>query len=102
MIYVFQDQDDGSIHELYFPTSKAPKIGSARTVKGRRLVRLASMPQALVRPDAKFVSHSLPRNWPHAKDHEPGTGKPRFNSIHEVRESVSRSKDTKMDQVVYD
>lgn len=102
MIYVFEDQEDGSIHELYFPVSKAPKIGSVRTIKGRKLMRLVTIPQALVRPNAKFVSHSLPRNWPYAKEHEPETGKPRFNSIHEVREAVSRSKDTEKDQVAYD
>jgi hypothetical protein len=60
------------------------------------------MPEAKVAPTAKFVSNSLPRWWPHANDHEPGTGKPRFNSIHEVKEAVSKSKDTKMDQVIYE
>lgn len=102
MIYLFQDVDDGSIHEIDYKIGKAPKIGEECTKNGRKLVRIPVAPQAKVAPNAKFVSHSLPRNWPHAKDHEPGTGKPRFNSIHEVREAVAKSKDTKMDQVVYD
>jgi hypothetical protein len=102
MLYLFEDKDTGEVVEIYFPIGKAPKIGSEKKIKGRTLVRIPVSPHGLVRPDGKFVSHSLPRNWPHAKDHEPGTGKPRFNSIREVREAEARSKDTKSDQVVYD
>lgn len=102
MLYLFQDETTGDVVELHYAMGKAPKIGSSITKAGRRLMRIPVIPESLVRPDAKFVSHSLPRNWPHAKDHEPGTGKPRFNSIHEVREAEAKSKDTKADAVVYD
>lgn len=102
MLYLFEDRATGEVVEIYFPIGKAPKIGSVKRIKGRELVRVPVVPQGLVRPDAKFVSHSLPRHWPHAKDHEPGTGKPRFNSIHEVREAEAKSKDTKSDQVIYE
>ena len=102
MIYLFEDKETGDVVELYYPIGKAPKIGSSVKKGGKTLVRVPVSPQGLVRPDAKFVSHSLPRNWPHAKEHEPGTGKPRFNSINEVREAEARSKDTKSDQVIYE
>lgn len=102
MIYLFQDQKTEEVVEIDFPMGKAPKIGSTIDHDGKTLIRIPVMPEAKVAPTAKFVSHSLPRWWPHAKDHEPGTGKPRFDSIHQVRESVARSKDTKSDMVVYD
>ena len=102
MIYLFEDADTGDVIEIDYKIGKAPKIGAKVRRFGRNLVRIPVAPQAKVAPTAKFVSNSLPRWWPHATDHEPGTGKPRFNSIHEVRESVSKSKDTKMDQVIYD
>jgi hypothetical protein len=102
MLYLFQDVGTGKVVELDYPMGKAPKIGSSISKSGMTLVRIPVIPEGLVRPDAKFVSHSLPRNWPHAKDHEPGTGKPRFNSIHEVREAEAKSRDTKADAVAYD
>lgn len=102
MIYLFMDVDTEGVVELDYPMGKAPSIGDEITLDGRRLVRIPVIPEAKVAPNAKFVSHSLPRWWPHAKEHEPGTGKPRFNSIHEVRNAEARSRDTKGDQVVYD
>lgn len=101
MIYLFE-KDDGSIVEIEYPIGKAPKIGTSIRRKGQKLTRICVAPQAKVAPNAKFVSHSLPRWWPHAKEHEPGTGKPRFNSIHEVRNAEARSRDTEKDQVVYE
>jgi len=102
MIYLFEDKSTGEVVEIDYKIGKAPKIGASVRRSGRVLVRIPVMPEAKVAPTAKFVSNSLPRWWPHAKDHEPGTGKPRFNSIHEVKESVSKSKDTKLDQVIYE
>jgi hypothetical protein len=102
MIYLFLDQDTQEVVELSYKMGKAPKIGSTVAKNGRTLVRIPVIPEAKVAPNAKFVSHSLPRWWPHAKEHEPGTGKPRFNSIKEVRYAEAKSKDTKSDQVVYD
>lgn len=102
MIYLFQDKKTEEVVEIDYPIGKAPLIGSEVSRGGRVLIRIPIAPQAKVAPTAKFVSNSLPRNWPYAKDHEPGTGKPRFHSIHEVKEAVARSKDTKMDRVIYE
>lgn len=48
-----------------------------------------------------FVSNSLPRNWPYARDWD-AQGKPRFAGQREVEEAVARSKDTPNDHVEYD
>jgi hypothetical protein len=101
MIYLFENEA-GEVVELDFPIGKAPKIGDSFKHSGQKLTRIPVAPEAKVAPNAKFVSHSLPRWWPHAKDHEPGTGKPRFDNIHQVRNSVARSKDTEKDRVIYD
>ena len=102
MIYLFEDKSTGEVVEIDYKIGKAPKIGTSVRRSGRVLVRIPVMPEAKVAPTAKFVSNSLPRWWPHAKDHEPGTGKPRFESIHQVRNAEARSKDTEKDQVVYE
>ena len=48
----------------------------------------------------RFVSSSLPLNYPFAKDHD-AMGRPRFNSQQEVRETVARANDTG-EELVYD
>lgn len=63
-----------------------------------------------LRPDApefrvsgtrEFVSNTLPRHWPYARDWDK-QGKPRFNGARDVREALARSRDTESDRQEYD
>ena len=54
----------------------------------------------IVSGSREFVSHSLPRHWPYARDWD-AQGKPRFNGPRDVREAVARSRDTRHDHVEY-
>lgn len=57
-------------------------------------------PEVSVSGDREFVSNSLPRHWPYARDWD-AQGKPRFNGSRDVREAVARSRDTRNDHVEY-
>ena len=57
-------------------------------------------PEISIQKDCEFVSHSLPRHWPYARDWD-AQGRPRFNGPRDVREAVARSRDTRHDHVEY-
>lgn len=110
MIYVFHDEDGNEV-DLEYAAGTAPKIGSSVVVKGRLLKRMPVIPEAKVAPNIRFVSHALPRatkteaGWssPYSKDVEPETGKPRFNSMRDVRNAEAWSKANESGKhVVYD
>lgn len=50
--------------------------------------------------DGRFVSSSLPLNYPFAKDHD-AMGRPRFNNRQEVREVLAKANDSG-EALVYD
>ena len=98
--YDFEDAA-GKVYGVAFAFSEAPKIGETITVGGERLTRVPSLPQAKVATNIGFTSNTLPRHWPYAQRHEPGTGKPVFHSQREVDEAVAKSRDTRNDHVEY-
>lgn len=83
---------------------EAPRIGDWIRVGRERFWRVPTLPQTACKATRHFTSTSLPRNWPFAKRHEPGTGKPQFDSMAEVREAERRSQDAphEADRMVYD
>lgn len=102
-LYVFSD-GKGETFERFYPAEKAPQIGATIRVGGKRYRRVATLPVTAAKPNRHFTSNALPRNWPYAKRHEPGTGKPQFDSMREVREAERRSQDAPhaADRMVYD
>lgn len=99
MIYEFEDVETGRVVELSMSMHDAVKIGAVIERDGRKLRRLPSMVAASVAPNLHFTSHQLPKNWKHAKQHNPD-GTCRFGSHAEVREAMARAKDNG-EQVTY-
>lgn len=89
--YEFQ-ADDGEIIIREYPMTKAPKIGKTITHKGKKYSRIISTSKTEVRLfEPNFVSHSLPRWHPDAPHYEPGTGKPCFQNMREIREFSAKT-----------
>lgn len=101
--YVFKNKR-GQYLEKEMDPETVPRIGEWIRQGRERYYRMPSMPQAACKKDRHFTSNGLPRNWPYAKDHEPGTGKPRFDSMAAVREAEARSQDAphEADRMAYD
>jgi len=89
--YEFQ-ADDGEIIIREYPMTKAPKIGKVIKQGGKSYRRIISstLPEARIF-EPHFVSHSLPRWHPDAPHHEPGTGKPTFRTMKEIREFTAKT-----------
>lgn len=102
-VYEFRDRS-GRVHEMSYPVGKAPLIGTWVRLPGG--VRAQRIPPSLggMRVDKRsegFVSNSLPRHWPYARDWD-AQGKPRFSGRRDVEEAIARSRDTRHDHVEYD
>jgi hypothetical protein len=90
LIYQFK-ASDGSLIERDLPIGTAPE--SVRS-KGKRFERVYTAPVLRVARNVHLESASLPRWWPYAKDHNPKTGKPRFDSNRALNEAVAASRST--------
>lgn len=100
--YVFRSRR-GAYLEKEMDPDTVPRIGEWIRHGRERFYRIPTMPQAACKADRHFVDHTLPRNWPYAKDFTPD-GKPRFDSMAAVREAEARSQDAPhpADRMAYD
>lgn len=67
VIYPFEDVESKEVHGIYFPVDKVPSIGRHIKRKGRKLRRLAAMPDLRVPADRHFVDSTLPYNYTYHK-----------------------------------
>ena len=97
VLYEFTDAKTGEGVEEFMDSDCAPRIGSLVTINGRRLRRVASLPQALVEPDYRHVAWQLRANEPGAPRYgakgTPEEGQPIFNSKKEIREFQAKNAD---------
>lgn len=59
VLYEFEDVKTGEGVEEFLDPDKAPRIGETIRLGGRRLRRVASLPQAMIEPNWDHVSHSF-------------------------------------------
>lgn len=60
-LYVMQDVKSKHVEDVFFSMDDAPEIGSVTKVAGRRMRRLATLPQVAAKRDIHFAALSLPR-----------------------------------------
>lgn len=68
MIYPFQDTETGEVHGLWYSVDDVPGIGKYVRRKGRKLRRLAAVPEMRVPADRHFVDQTLPYNYKYHKE----------------------------------
>lgn len=92
MIYPFRDLDTGEPVEVSMSMADAPSIGDVIDHEGRRLVRLPSRPEAIVRGFEPFSTPQMPR-WDAAAKRHDARGRPLFATRKERDEYCAKTQD---------
>lgn len=59
VLYEFEDVKTGEGVEEFLDPSEAPRIGDIVRIRGRRLRRVASLPQTMIEPDFTHTTHQF-------------------------------------------
>lgn len=75
-VYLFLNESDGKIEEVFQPMSECVPIGETREIDGKKLRRLPSYGAAMVEPDYAHMSWQFEPDLPYAPRVDPVTRQP--------------------------